>query len=420
MSLILGLGVAVVATLFSAWLAGRAARAHHPLLRWLGLVVSGLLAAGCASVAVLGLVGAIKLGASHPGPVPTLTVAATPEKAAHGERLAHLCVACHASTGDLPLDGGRENFAQGIGTLYAPNLTPAGPLAGWSDGEIIRALRQGVDKEGRALSIMPSEDYRRLNDADAAALVAYLRAQPPVERDLPAKRLNLIGAVLFGVGVYPSSVQEPLTAPVTAPPRAPTPAYGRYLVGVAGCATCHGEALTGGMPNPFVPAGPGLFASAAWSEAEFARTMRSGVTPSGRVLDPEEMPWKDLGAVFGDDDLRAVRAYLQSLAADVATTGDTPLVDAARSGEGAQLYAANCAACHGGAGEGGVGPALAGNERLGDSAFVIERLLNGRGAMPAWEGVLSDEQIAAVGSFVRTGFGNDFGALAASDVAGHK
>ena len=420
MSLVLEFCVAVVAALFFAWLVGRAARARRPLLRWPGLLLSGLLAAVCASVVALGLVGVGKLGASHPGSVPTLTVASTPERVARGERLAHLCVACHSSTGNFPLDGGRENFAQGIGTLYAPNLTPAGPLSAWSDGEIVRALRQGVNKDGRALSIMPSEEYRGLSDEDAAALVAYLRAQPPIARDLPAKRLNLVGAVLFGVGVYPSSFQEPLAAPVTAPLRAPTPEYGRYLVTVAGCATCHGEGLTGGTPNPFVPAGPSLLTSAAWSEADFARAMRSGVTPSGRVLDPEEMPWKDLGKVFEDDDLRAIRAYLQGLAADVAAAGDTPLVDATRSGEGGRLYAAHCAGCHGEAGEGGAGPALAGNDRLGNSAFMIERLLNGRGAMPAWEGVLSDEQLAAVGSFVRTSFGNDFGPLTTSDVAGHE
>lgn len=424
MSLSLGLGVVVAAALFFAWLVRRAAGVRRPLLRWPGLVVSGALSAGCAAVAVLGFVGAGKLGASHAGPVPAFTVAATPARIAHGERLAYLCAACHSSTGDLPLDGGRENFAEGIGTLYAPNLTPAGPLAGWSDGEIVRALRGGVDKAGRALSIMPSEDYRRLSDADAAALVAYLRAQPPVVRDLPVKRLNLVGAVLFGVGVYPSSVQEPLIAPVTAPLRAPTPAYGRYLVGVAGCATCHGEELTGGTPNPFVPAGPDLLASATWSDAAFARAMRSGVTPSGRVLDPEAMPWRNLGRVFGDDDLRAVRAYLQSLSA-TALTNTTPAdaassVGAARSGEGGRLYAANCAGCHGGAGEGGAGPALTGNGRLGNETFVIERLLNGRGAMPAWAGVLSDEQIAAVGSFVRTGLGNDFGPLTTRDVARHE
>lgn len=92
----------------------------------------------------------------------------------------------------------------------------------------------------------------------------------------------------------------------------------------------------------------------------------------------------------------------------------------AASAAGEQFYLQNCAGCHGGEGEGGAGPALAGNGRLQDGAFVLERLLNGRGAMPAWEGVLSDEQIAAVGSFIRTSFGNDFGRINASDVAAHE
>jgi hypothetical protein len=44
-------------------------------------------------------------------------------------------------------------------------------LGGWSDAEIARAIREGVDKDGVGLVIMPSANYRALSDADVAAVV---------------------------------------------------------------------------------------------------------------------------------------------------------------------------------------------------------------------------------------------------------
>jgi hypothetical protein len=45
------------------------------------------------------------------------------------------------------MDGGTENFAEALGTLYAPNLTPGGSLKDWTEGEISRAIPEGVDNE---------------------------------------------------------------------------------------------------------------------------------------------------------------------------------------------------------------------------------------------------------------------------------
>ena len=72
---------------------------------------------------------------------------------------------------------------------------------------------------------------------------------------------------------------------------------------------------------------------------------------------------------------------------------------------GAELYAANCASCHGADGGGGVGPQLSDGAVVAaypsavDEAIVVN---DGMGAMPGFEGELTTEQIVAVVEYTRT------------------
>lgn len=69
---------------------------------------------------------------------------------------------------------------------YPPNLTPdmETGLGAWSDVAIVRAIRDGVDDQGRALcNAMPR--FRDLTDAEAADVVSYLRSLAPVQRKVP-------------------------------------------------------------------------------------------------------------------------------------------------------------------------------------------------------------------------------------------
>jgi mono/diheme cytochrome c family protein len=77
--------------------------------------------------------------------------------------------------------------------------------------------------------------------------------------------------------------------------------------------------------------------------------------------------------------------------------------------DGAEIYTQQCAACHGTSGEGTAGfPALVGNPIvLGDAREMVSVVLWGRGGMPAFAGVLSDAEIAAVTTHERTSWGND-------------
>jgi cytochrome c5 len=74
---------------------------------------------------------------------------------------------------------------------------------------------------------------------------------------------------------------------------------------------------------------------------------------------------------------------------------------------GAAIYAANCAGCHGVDGSGGVGPDLRGTVDAHGVEATIAVITNGRGAMPAWGGRLTPQQIAAVVDFLATLEGGD-------------
>jgi mono/diheme cytochrome c family protein len=94
--------------------------------------------------------------------------------------------------------------------------------------------------------------------------------------------------------------------------------------------------------------------------------------------------------------------------------GDTAGTDAAAvtAATGEQTYREICQACHMANAEGGMGagkiPALASNPHLAAEDFVIDRVLRGRGGMPAFADMLSAEQIAGVVGYVRTHFGNSY------------
>jgi mono/diheme cytochrome c family protein len=90
---------------------------------------------------------------------------------------------------DRVLGGSDIGFQFPGGIVYPPNLTPdaTAGLGRWTDEEIMRAVKQGVGRDGRALvPIMPWPSYAVLTDDDARALIAYLRSIPPIGKRAPA------------------------------------------------------------------------------------------------------------------------------------------------------------------------------------------------------------------------------------------
>ncbi len=126
-------------------------------------------------------------------PAPLLRASATPEQVALAERGRYLfavtsCSLCHGPRGA----GGGKISWRPIGTLWTRNITPdpATGIGRWSDPQIARAIRSGVSADGRALHWqgMIWDHLSNLDEEDVRALVAYLRALPPVKRQVPAAR----------------------------------------------------------------------------------------------------------------------------------------------------------------------------------------------------------------------------------------
>ena len=239
---IISLSLLVLLAALFAWLTTRAWRAKRGLVKWPGVILAGLLTLVFATVAVVAVLGFVKLEVRHTNPVADLKVAGTAEQitsvAANLRGAAPTATRRHrshrwAAAPKLP----RRRAAPRCDVR--PQSDTRRPLKGWTDGEIVRAIREGVDHGGRTLVIMPSQVYRNFSDADVQALVAYLRSQPAVDNPQPARNLNVLAALFLGTGMFPISAQPPAGS-VAAPPAGPTAAYGKYLISsVGGCADCH-------------------------------------------------------------------------------------------------------------------------------------------------------------------------------------
>lgn len=254
-------------------------------------------------------------------PAANVVVTGAPEQIERGKHLAETrgCSGCHGR--EL---GGAVVFDAGpVARIVAPNLTrgAGGVGAKYDPAKFEHAIRHAVGQDGRPLIFMPSTDFARFSDEDTSALAAYLLSLPPVDNSPPALEIRPLARVLWLFDKFPLMAVDMLprdTGPISAPPEAVTPEYGRYIA--QGCTGCHGDGFSGGH----VPGTPPEFKSAAnltpdatglkgWSEADFLHALRDGKRPDGTDLDPF-MPWKEF-AKMSDTELKAIWAYLQTVPA---------------------------------------------------------------------------------------------------------
>jgi cytochrome c553 len=293
------------------------------LLKWTGLSLGSLVLVVVLAVLVVYAASEVRFRHAYDEvAVSPLHAQASPAALEHGRHLASAigkCVDCHGPDmgGKLFMDAGP------LGVVYASNLTSGrgGVAQRYSDGQLERAIRHGIDANGHALAIMPSNDYWPMGDRDMQDLIAYIRTLPPVDRELPATNVRALGRALYLAGKLPLFPAELITHDARRPqPPAPgvTVEYGQYLATIGGCTDCHGPDLAGkargegpGMPPAanLTPAGE----LARWSEQDFFNALRTGRRPNGTALQAP-MPWA-LAGQMTDDETRAVWMYIRSVPA---------------------------------------------------------------------------------------------------------
>jgi nicotinate dehydrogenase subunit B len=350
------------------------------------------------------------------------------------------CAGCHTAPGGMPNAGGLA-MQTPFGRVYSTNLTPDAQtgLGLWSYAAFERAMREGISRDGRHLyPAFPFTSYAKTNDQDLTALYAYLMAQPAVAAPTPPAEMN-----------FPFSVR-PLMAAWNglfhdARAFAPEPGQsaewnrGAYLVnGLGHCGACHtprnalgaelgGQAfLAGAMAGGWeAPALTSLSrAPVPWSQTELYRYLRQGHTEQhGIAAGPMGDVVKELRHL-PDTDIKAMAHYLASFNAPVSDADSAAqarqVVLAAQAAPalrdpGQRLFSGACASCH----HDGDGPRLLGvntplalNSNLHSARpdNLIRTILDGIrtpassdiGFMPAFRHSLSDEQVAALASYMRS------------------
>jgi mono/diheme cytochrome c family protein len=285
-------------------------------------------------------VGVLALKKPKMRPAQQLTIQATPEQIAHGKYLAENvtgCMNCHSEHDKSTLvpkvvnayAGAPCEGNDGPMNVCIPNITPAKSGIGeWTDGEVLRAMREGVDRNGRPLFPL-MEKYHVLSDQDAMDIVAYLRTLPPVETKPQESHFALPVRLLLKLA------PTPLDGPVATPSKDDKVAYGKYLATIASCKGCHSPGGPGEPDEETLFQGGNDFSEddsgtdvstnitpdpetgiGKLTEAQFVQLFRSygmgaadAQTTAGHNL---EMPWRTFAGMT-DDDLKAIYAYLRTV-----------------------------------------------------------------------------------------------------------
>ena len=402
--------------------------------RWLTLLVLLLAAAALWWLNVRG---------DDPGSGGAAGAAAGPEQVARGAYLARAgnCRDCHTPRGAAPYSGGR-GIPTPFGTVYSSNLTPdlQTGIGAWSAADFRRALHNGRSRDGRLLyPAFPYDAYTRISAADADALFAYLRSLPAVAQPNRPHALRFPYDTQAALAVWRALFFRPARFEPDAT-RPPDWNRGAYLVqGLGHCAACHAERNLLGATRDAAGLGGGLIPLQNWyapplrtaQPGALAALLQTGRSDSAALLGPMAEVVLHSTQHLDAADLRAMAVYLQSLPASPPM--DVPAVSAtaAQRTQGEALYRDHCASCHGEQGQGVPGAylPLAGNPAVlrPTPANLVQVVLGGAFAastagnprpfgMPPFATALSDEEIAAVLSHVRSAWGNQAGAVKALDV----
>ena len=374
-----------------------------------------------------------------------------------GEYLARAadCMVCHTSPGGPQYAGGLA-IPLPFGTLYSTNITPdkATGIGDYSDADFLNAVQRGVRRDGtRLYPAMPYPSYTYMTDADALAIKAYLFSLAPVRAENRADTLQfpfnqrwLMGPWSF---VFNQNVRfKPNTA------QSPEWNRGAYLAeALAHCGDCHTPRnLAFALDNRkkfvgAIAAGWHAFnitsdrasGIGAWSDKDIAAYLSTGhASGRGTAAGPMGEAVDQSFSLMAPSDISAVVAYLRSIppiaSSEPATIAPPAPPSPKQGGEtadalGKRVFEGACVGCHSWTGISAISPyaTIAGARAVNDSKAtnVAQVVISGSKrhtpagivSMPAFGGIYSDTEIAAVVNYVTKRFGAEPSTISAKDVA---
>jgi mono/diheme cytochrome c family protein len=359
------------------------------------------------------------------------------------------CSSCHTVPGSGQPYGGGRPIETPFGVVVGANITPDADtgIGAWSDEAFVRALREGKGNHGQLLyPAMPYPYYTKLTEADALSIRAYLNTVKPVRNAVVSNKLPFPFDVREGMAawnaLYFRSGEFKLD-----PTKSADWNRGAYLVeGPGHCGACHtpktalggddrarafqGYALQGWFaPNITNDNERGL---GGWSVADIAAYLKAGHNAASAAtgIMGEEVTLSS--SQMTDADLTAIATYLKDLPGQTASPPAPVSASDPRRTAGEAIYVDECSACHGMDGKGVpfLFPSLAEspNVRSADPASLIRVVIEGARSvatheeptgpgMPSFAWKLSDDQAAAVLTYIRNSWGSSAPAVDPQAVA---
>jgi mono/diheme cytochrome c family protein len=360
------------------------------------------------------------------------------------------CAACHTMPGSNQQFAGGRAIETPFGRILAPNITPDREtgIGAWSDDEFVGSLLNGTGRGGSHLyPAMPYTYFTRMTRNDALAIRAYLNTVTPVRHQVVSNQLpfpfNIRASMLvWNALFFKAGTFQPH------PDKSAEWNRGAYLVeGPMHCGMCHtpknllggdktGDALQGyslqGWFAPNITNDPyqGL---GGWSIEAIIAYLKTGHTEKIAATGPMAEEVSLSSSHITDADLHAIAVYLKDRP-NVGSSKPTPIAasDAAMK-VGSAIYRDECSACHSPTGQGVAGliPALAGSASVqsAEPTSLLHVVLEGTrsvgtagaptaSAMPPFGWLLTDDQVAAVTTYIRNAWGNAAPAVTANDASG--
>lgn len=391
---------------------------------------------------------------------PSVAPANPAEQIKQGEYLARVgnCMSCHTARGGEQYSGGRA-VPTPFGNIYTSNLTPDAEtgIGKWNNGDFWQAMHDGKSKDGSLLyPAFPYTNYTKVTRADSDAIFAYLQTLPAVAHKNIAPELRfpydnrallyVWRALYFRPGQYANDDKQSVEWN-----------RGAYLTqGLGHCSACHsprdsfgGTSLKAELGGGMIPVlnwyAPPLNSDKEnglgnWEAAHLAAFLKTGVAPSRSVSGPMSEVVAGSLQHMSDADINALTGYLKSLPQQIAAPkagaeNIRPEDKKAMITAGAKLYENQCATCHQASGKGvpSVYPALAGSSAINTAiaSNAIRMILHGGYApstvgnprpygMPPFGQAMSDEEVAAVLTYVRNSWGNQGNAISSNEVNNYR